>query len=1143
MKAIRALATFVLIVCALGAAKGQIVINEICSANGDVVYDPQFYNFSGWVELYNAGESSIDIGDYYLSDTDEEYKWKIPTGTTLAAKAYLIIWCDKQNTGLHTNFSLDSDGEMVVLANTSQVLIDKIVFPKQYTNVSYGRLTDGSSSIGYMTKPTYSAQNNNATGTERLDNPAASVSSGRYISSQSVALSHTNANATIRYTTDGSEPMETSTIYTTPLSITSTTTLKAKAFATGFIPSKSEVKTYFINEHAFTLPVISISTNPTYLWDNTIGIYVEGTNGVTGKCSTAPVNWNQDWDRHAVLEYFDATGNKQFDQGVEIRIAGNCTRRYAQKSIVIAADDKYGKNNLEEKLFPNKTATKYHSFIYRNSGNDFNVTLFRDALMQHIAQSGLDVDYLDYQPTIFYLNGQYWGIQNIREKADAEYIETNYNVNEDDIDFIENKNTALNGSYTAFNTYLQTLKLLDRSTTEAFTHIDTNIDVQEYINYLTTELYICNTDWPNNNQKYWRQVSTNGKFRWILWDTDFGLGLFQGRSYATHPTLQYITSTNEADFGVPVWSTEHIRYVLDNPEFKNRFIKTLTGVMNTIFGSSNFNQALTAFQNRIKDEVPFHKTKWGGNITEWNTELDKTKIFIRERQRYMSQHMADFFDLGETVTLSIKANPTLATSFELNGVKSNTSFDGGVYFKGLDYNIKAQSPEGFVFNHWKITKQASTTLTLIKISDTWKYFDLGSLPAANWATSAYDDATWSTGKGQFGYGDLDEKTVVSYGGDVNNKFTTTYFRKSVLIDAATIAKLDLIKAAVNFDDGAVVYVNGTEVFRNNLPTGIISYSTLATKNFPTENEFIEFTFNKNLLVEGNNSIAVEVHQSAVTNTDLSFDFQLLSNKLGAITESTDASMELTGIANENLTFEAFYNPVASITGLVINEIGASKSSVLDDFDEPSDWVELYNNTASAIDLAGLYITDNITNQTKYKIPTGDENTIMQAHTYKVLWADEQPEQGALHVGFKLSADGEVIGLYQQAGGTLTILDEKIFPLQLENTSYARIPDKTGPFVATDVLTPGSQNILGVVSTEINEFDEVRVFPNPTQDRITVSTTIHADLILFDLMGRPVYSTVTTGSTNTEIILPKENGLYLLQLKGNTKTKTMKVVKQ
>jgi Lamin Tail Domain len=178
-------------------SSGQVLINEICSANGDIAYDPDFYDFSGWIELYNSGNSTADISGYFISDDELEIaKWQIPPGTTIAPNQYLIIWCDKKNTGYHTNFSLDSDGEVIIFSNVSQAQVDKITFPKQYTNVSYGRLNNGSS-IGYLTLPSLNEANNNSSGTVQLDNPTVSLKSGRYASEQTATITHTIAGAVI----------------------------------------------------------------------------------------------------------------------------------------------------------------------------------------------------------------------------------------------------------------------------------------------------------------------------------------------------------------------------------------------------------------------------------------------------------------------------------------------------------------------------------------------------------------------------------------------------------------------------------------------------------------------------------------------------------------------------------------------------------------------------------------------------------------------------------------------------------------------------------------------------------------------------------------------------------------------------------
>jgi hypothetical protein len=673
--------------------RAQVFINEVCAANGDINYDPQYYNFSAWVELYNAGSASANIGGHYLSDdSNNRTKWQIPAGTSIPAKGFLIIWCDDMSTGLHTNFSLDSDGEEVVLSSSASLLVDKVTFEKQHTNVSFGRTTDGGATLGYIVSPSPGAANSSASPTEILEKPAFSLAPGRFSGTQTLSLSHPVSGVAIRFTVDGSEPTNNSSLYSAAISIPETRTVKARAFKNGWIPSKTETATYFISEHAFSLPVISISTNPAYLWNNTIGIYTDGTNGKTGNCRDTPVNWNQDWDRHAMIEYFEPAGQRKFDQSIDIRIGGACSRNQAQKSFVVKARDKFGKKTIDEKLFSAKESESYGGFMLRNSGNDFNVTMFRDAFMQQLPQGQMDVDYMAYQPTIFYLNGEYWGIQNMREKIDADYIESNYGITKDDVDLLETGGNPIEGTADRYNLFMDSLATkVDRAAPSTFAFIERYIDVQEYLNYLTTEVYVCNTDWPGNNVKFWRQRSNNGKFRWILWDTDFGFALYTGASYPTHPTLNFATDPSSGvGWPNPPWSTLQLRLLLDNPTFKARLAQTLTTAMATTFHPTRVNQLITEFQNRITAEMPYHKQRWGGNVDDWNWDLQRLRDFASQRHTFMQQHIADFFGFSENVKVNVKSTPANLSAYDINGVVIDNAVVDVSYYKGLPIEVKAR---------------------------------------------------------------------------------------------------------------------------------------------------------------------------------------------------------------------------------------------------------------------------------------------------------------------------------------------------------------------------------------------------------------------------------------------------------------------
>ena len=167
---------------------------------------------------------------------------------------------------------------------------------------------------------------------------------------------------------------------------------------------------------------------------------------------------------------------------------------------------------------------------------------------------------------------------------------------------------------------------------------------------------------------------------------------------------------------------------------------------------------------------------------------------------------------------------------------------------------------------------------LVSKGATWKYFAQGTLPAATWATTAYDDSAWPSGPAQLGYGDGDEATVVGYGPDAANKYITTYFRRSFTVaDPSLYQSLAL---SILRDDGAVVYLNGTEVYRTNMPAGAVAYATSASTAVSGADEtttFYNAVVSASTLVAGTNVLAVELHQSGGTSTDISFDLQLLGS--------------------------------------------------------------------------------------------------------------------------------------------------------------------------------------------------------------------------------------------------------------------------
>jgi hypothetical protein len=1127
------------------SANAQVFINEICASNGDVKYETDFYDFPGYVELYNAGSAGVSVANYYLTDDpSQKNKWRIPSGTSIPAKGYLIIWCDDRNSRLHTNFNLDADGEVIILSNSSSTEIDRVEFPEQYINISYGRTADGGAKIGYLTSPTPGAQNNDQTGAVRLENPNLSLKSGRYASSQSLSMDAAGSGAEIRYTTDGSEPTSSSPLYGGAFNITKTTTVKAKSFREGYLPSKTEVKTYFINEHAFTLPVVSISAKPAYLFDNTIGILVDGTNGTTGNCTDQPRNWNQDWDRHAVFEYFDKTGEKYFDQNIDIRIYGACSRNNPQKSLVLRARDKFGSSTIEHEFFKSKAINNFGAIVLRNAGNDFYYTMFRDALMQHTTVGQMDLEYLGYQPSIVYLNGAYWGIENIREKIDGDYFEANFGIDKDDVDILEGGGTAIEGTRDRYSMYLDSLQKISLSSPEAFAFINRYIDVQNFINYLTTEIYYANTDWPGNNVKFWRQRSTNGKFRWILWDLDFGMGLYQDRSYPTHRTLDFATDpASNVDWPNPPWSTLHIRLLLQNPEFRSKLIQTMTTSLNTAFKPERISDLVTSFQNTIKAEMPYHVQRWNLNIDTWNWEVNRLKTFATERNNFMKSHIAEFFGLGDNVRINVKTFPAQSGTVLLNGI-SNSTVEDAFYFRDLRFDAEAKPNAGYTFSHYKVRKNEATRISLIQKGATWKYNDQGALAASDWSADTYSDAAWQQGPAELGYGDTDEATTVGYGGNINNKFITTYFRKAFSV--ADTTGFSALSGSVLFDDGVVIYLNGEEIYRNNMPAGAITNNTLASAGQDAETTFFGFSIPKGKVKIGTNVLAVEVHQNVSTSSDISFNLELSAVQSGAETEYTVNDIALSDIANSDVSIEAYFTAAAVSSGIVINEFSAENSILEDEYGDKDDWIEIHNKGDEAVDIENYFISDALSTKLKHRIPKGKKGeTIIAPGAYKILWADDDVEQGPLHLGFKLSDEGEELGIYQLSGTSVEIVDEVTFNTQKPLTSFSRIPNITGSFTQTAITTPLAENVFEAPLSVENENNSlISVYPNPSNGHFYIRSQEEGmfSVEVFNISGRQIRNINGFLSGEQLSLSGEPHGMYLIRIKSGNKVEVRKVVK-
>lgn len=710
--------SFLIFTVSYSPIKAQhIVVNELMSSNSHIPDEDGDY--PDWFELHNPGQDTVDLNGFGISnDPAVPYQWTVQE-VVLAPQEYLLIFASEKNridisSGyLHTNFKLSAEGGSIILTDRQGNTVDLVNFGAFNPDISYGRYPNGSNS--WLFFPDATPGNSNTTqGYEGINSePIASIPAGFYSGSVIVEFTASSPNDAIYYTLDGSEPDETSEIYTVPIQLASTKVLKAKVFNATFLPSKTLTNTYLI-DFSTTLPVVSLSTTPANLFDEQTGIYVLGDNAQS-EFPYYGANFWQDWERPVHVELFEADGKQGFSIDAGIKIHGQATRTYEQKSFAIYARGKYGYNTIKYKFFKNLPSSEYESFLLRNSGEDWYGTMFRDALMQNLLY-GIDIDKQEYHPSVVFVNGMYWGILNIREKINEHFLAQHHIVDPDSLDILENNALVIQGTNVDYLDLKSFLENNDMSIPSNYEYVMTKMDVDEFIRYFVSEIYFANVDWPGHNIKYWRN-NNDGKWRWILFDTDRGFGLFYPNGFSDN-TLKWATSADGTSYNQP-WSTLFLRKFLENPTFKNNFINCFSDYSNSIFFPSVVVNKIDSIKSIIEPEIVRHGSRWGlYNFNQWLDNVQELRDFANQRITYMRDYYINKFELSGLAPVNLSVSDSTMGMVKINSLTINKSTWTGTYFLDVPIKIIAQPKQGYRFMKWEGSVTSGEDTLTITLDDT-----------------------------------------------------------------------------------------------------------------------------------------------------------------------------------------------------------------------------------------------------------------------------------------------------------------------------------------------------------------------------------------------------------------------------------------
>ncbi len=750
----------------------HVYINEVMPANKKTIKDVNG-KYSDWIEIYNDSDTVVNLADYYLTDNENNLvKWKFTKNVKVPSKGFLLVWATGENkifpnNEIHTNFNISSDGESIILvARDGKTIIDSLKTTRIGADVSFGRLPDGTSTWKTFTSSATTPGQSNMHSNDLTQTPTFSHLGGFYKNDFRLSL-NSDPETTIYYTLDGSIPTKDSLVYQEDILIKSKkgdgnqlsklptslthwygppneevfmgTVVRAIAVKNE-ISSDIVTHTYFIDEEIddkYQLPVISISTDTKNLFDDETGLFANDNY----------FNRGSDWEREGNIEFFDKTKQLGFSQKIGIRIHGNSSRAYPIKSLRIYSRGYKGYFNYQ--LFPDKSIDEFNSFILRNGGSNWANVPFRDSLSQSIIKDVGNLDIQYSQPSIVFINGEYWGIHNIRDRFDDDYIYNHYGTRE--IDMISDINKVEYGSYDDYDRLLQFL-LKDLNSKINYEYVKKLIDIKNFADLHITHIFSMNIDQPSRNVKVWKTVEafetgyeqTDGRWRWMLYDTDQGY-LFG--DFSNYDRNGLIFSTNLDYHGAPTvnpkstwpsWSgnrpeaTFPLRAMLKSDEFRIYFINRFADLLNTAFQSELIIEKTETMKQLYLPYMEEHINRWKRpvSIEVWENNIDKIKLFAKERPAYMRQHIIDYFGLSGDYDLTVMDDSSSGT-IEVNTLnineemfKNKQAFSWtGTYFKDVPVKITAKAKEGKQFVHWvsnneKINGANELTLTVMLDGDT-----------------------------------------------------------------------------------------------------------------------------------------------------------------------------------------------------------------------------------------------------------------------------------------------------------------------------------------------------------------------------------------------------------------------------------------
>ena len=556
------------------------------------------------IEIKNLTEEEIKLDNYMLGDKSGKIA---NLKGTIKGNGYSVF--DANSLGI----KIGSGAELLYLYQSGKI-IDTYEVGKLNNNTSSG-INDEGLRV-YYTSITMGSNNHKNYYAGYTANPVFSQDGG-YVEKDAKITLTSSEGSTIYYTTDGSFPTNRSRKYETPINISKTTVVKAIAYKDGYLSSETITRTFIVGRH-HDLPVVSISSDNSsfYGWNGIIDAYY------------------QDSTRKISFEYYEKDGTLGTSFPADVKLSGMDSRKQAQKSMSVYLRKEYGVKEVTYPFFDSFENTTYQSMLFRNAGEDPKNIRIMDAVLTRTLKGQMDIDMQDYKPVVVYINGAYYGMLNMREKLNGDYVETKFGYDKDNIDLLR-YTTAVKGSTRNYDNIVNYINSHDMANQSNYEYVKSQIDVEELCNYWITQSYYGNTDL--GNIRYWK--ASNGKWRWMIYDLDWSL-------WSSSTKFGYPVVGNEAPGVTYLYSSVNIsRRLYRNSEFKDLYLRTLAYHLKNTFNPTRMNGIVDELAKEIETEMPYHIERWKSgypgmtSMDRWRSNLNSFKQMITARYNYVKNNL------------------------------------------------------------------------------------------------------------------------------------------------------------------------------------------------------------------------------------------------------------------------------------------------------------------------------------------------------------------------------------------------------------------------------------------------------------------------------------------------------------------------